>query len=528
MTAERLAIENTLMIADKEKNDVPFIFNHSQAKLDDQLTGRDIVPKARQEGVSSYVLALFLIRCLHVNNTRAVVISHDQESTERLFKRVKYYLDNFRGPKAVIETSSKRELTFPKTNSVFYIGTAGARKFGRGDTITDLHCSEVAFWENPKELTSGLFQAVPRTGTIILESTGNGRNWFYRRVMKALDGKGRYTVHFLNWQDFPEYDLELTDDEEDQILATLDPELEEDRLYEQGLLTLGQIQFRREKLEELDYDMDLFKQEYPMTIDECFKATGRSVFHKVNYYQTPLWKQETRDLYLLSEHPKAGGLYIIGADVAGGVGQDNSVAQIVDLEEQIQVGEWVSNSIAPDIFAVKLKELGEKFNQAYIVVESNNHGIMTLGDLRKIYSPHLVHKKRTNSQDKETHILNLGLRQTSRTKPLTIGMLRKAVATWLTVCSPRLKDEMDTFIETPDGKLEAEEGANDDRVLAMACVVYGFQKAQMKLARAPMPEIKAEDPFLLDTIIDELHSRKYEFPIARQIRGKHENIVSRN
>jgi hypothetical protein len=39
---------------------------------------------------------------------------------------------------------------------MFYIGTAGARKFGRGDTITDLHCSEVAFWENAKELTAGL------------------------------------------------------------------------------------------------------------------------------------------------------------------------------------------------------------------------------------------------------------------------------------------------------------------------------------------------------------------------------------
>jgi hypothetical protein len=61
----------------------------------------------------------------------------------------------------VLEFASKREFTFPKTNSMFYIGTAGARKFGRGDTITDLHCSEYAFWENPVDLFSGLTDAVP-------------------------------------------------------------------------------------------------------------------------------------------------------------------------------------------------------------------------------------------------------------------------------------------------------------------------------------------------------------------------------
>jgi hypothetical protein len=81
-----------------------------------------------------------------------------------MLARVHYYLENLRGPKAVIKNSSKNELTFPKTNSMFYIGTAGSRKFGRGDMITDLHCSEVAYWEDPKSLITGLFQAVPRNG----------------------------------------------------------------------------------------------------------------------------------------------------------------------------------------------------------------------------------------------------------------------------------------------------------------------------------------------------------------------------
>ena len=187
------------------------------------------------------MLALFTVRCLYKENTRSVVISHDKESTERLFKRVKFFLDNMRGPKAVQETSSKREFSFPKTDSVFYIGTAGGRKFGRGDTITDLHCSEVAFWDNAKDLTAGLFQAVPRTGYIGMESTGNGRNFFYRRIMDSAKGTGRYKLHFFDWLCFPEYDLELESEQEEEILSTLDDDIEEPYLYDEVGLTPGQL-----------------------------------------------------------------------------------------------------------------------------------------------------------------------------------------------------------------------------------------------------------------------------------------------
>ena len=517
-TQERTIIENLFMIADKEKNDVPFILNHTQAKLDDALTGRDIVSKARQEGISAYVLALFLVRCLSIRNTRAVVISHDQESTERLFRRVKYYLDNLRGPKAVIETSSKRELSFPKTNSVFFVGTAGARKFGRGDTITDLHCSEVAFWENPKELTAGLFQAVPRNGTVILESTSNGRNWYYNRVMSALQGKGRYKVHFFNWQDFPEYSVDLTPEQEEAFLETLDPDLEEVELYEGGLLTSGQLMFRRERLEEMDYDLDLFKQEYPMNIEESFRASGRSIFGKVVFRLSPAWERESSKFHRLSNHPHPKGRYVIGADVSGGVGGDFSVAEIFDVQTGEQVGEWRDNRTEPDVFGEKIAELGKLYNRAYTCVESNNHGIVTLKVLSERYPQNLIHKKPITTTNKDSKLMNLGLMQTSRTKFRSLGTLRKFLATLFTIHSPVLKAELDTFIETEEGKLQAEEGAFDDCVMASAAAAYVFDKAQLLLA--PGPEQRRSlglDPFTIEGIIQELAQRGNLFPIKPQI-----------
>src|SRR5574342_156437 len=111
MTPEAKIIEALFRIPDKDGKDVDFKLNSAQLVLDDQLTGRDLVPKARQEGVSSYYLARFLAACLMYRNTRAVVISHDRESTRRLLTRAQYYIQNIRGPAPQVQNFSKDEIT---------------------------------------------------------------------------------------------------------------------------------------------------------------------------------------------------------------------------------------------------------------------------------------------------------------------------------------------------------------------------------------------------------------------------------
>ncbi|KKM04393.1 hypothetical protein LCGC14_1764760, partial [marine sediment metagenome] len=191
LSDEGYIIENLFHIPDKDGNDVPFKLNPAQRHLDENWGGRDIIPKARQEGVSSYILARYTAACLKKRNVRAVVISHDQESTQRMLQKVKYFLREIRGPQAQISNMSANLIGLPKMNSTFYIGTAGSRKFGRGDTISHLHCSEYAFWPNAKELMTGLVQAVPLSGELAIESTGNGMgNDYHGRCMRAYEEKG--------------------------------------------------------------------------------------------------------------------------------------------------------------------------------------------------------------------------------------------------------------------------------------------------------------------------------------------------
>lgn len=527
-TKERLAIESLLQIADKEGEDVPFILNNQQARVDSSLTGRDVIPKARQMGISSYFLARYTIRCLAVRNTRAVVISHDKESTQRMLNKVHYFLSNIRGPKAVIKNASKNELTFPKTNSMFYIGTAGARKFGRGDTITNLHCSEVAFWEGAKNLITGLFQAVPRSGEIALESTGNGvGNYYHKLCTRAAEGKGKYRLHFLNWLTFPEYNVQVSDEEAQHILATLDPELEEDVLVRKFRLTPGQILFRREKLEELDYDLHAFKQEYPITLDECFQSTGHSLFSRVNYVPTNEWTRIDQYLYVMIEDYKhRRSRYALGVDVGGGVRKDRSVIEIIDLFKWEQVGEWIADNIPPDVLAERIAEIGKYYNDAFVTVESNNYGATTLLALKKIYPHYLLY----GSKEDSDNIIYYGYRTSSKSKPIMIGNMRHELANDFIIHSPLLRNELSTFAEQDNGKLEAEEGCFDDRVMGLGVGLIGANRAGYRLEREAYKQQEQDylNPFSMEYIIRELTQKSQgdDFPIPPQHLGAYNERFS--
>lgn len=522
MTPEALIIESLFRVSNKDGVDCDFILNSVQRSIDDNLTGHDIIPKARQEGVSMYFLARYTAACLSRRNVKAVVISHEAEATQRMLARVRYFIDNIRGPKPVIRNNSANEITFPKMNSMFYIGTAGAKKFGRGDTISHLHCSEFAYWLNVKELSAGLFQAVPLNGEIAIESTGNGMNDYAQRCLRAAKGQSRYKLHFFNWQDFPEYRMPLLPGEEEILMASLNKDWEEDKLV--GFLSPEQIKWRRMKLEELEYDVKKFKQEYPMTLDECFQSTGSSIFYRVLYAPTPAWvkHKEWDHSWILEGHPNPVCTYLIGADVAGGVERDSSSIEVFCIETMEQVGEFDHNKIAPDVFAFEIIKWGNAFNCAYCVVEQNNHGLVTLAYMRGKYPANMIHStpQTQGTAGVPRSLMKMGVRTSVRSKPLMIGKLRKHLADEIVIHSPLLNAQLSTFVEKEDGKLEADEGCHDDMVIAAACASWGLERGIMlSKNKIEVPKEQEPDPFSFDEILKQLKSRGRGWPIRPQHRS---------
>lgn len=522
-TPERFVIESLFRVVNKDQQDVEFKLNSAQVAVDNQWSRRMLMPKARQEGVSTYFLARNTVRCLGIRNTRAVVISHDAESTERMLGKVKYFLETMKGPKPLIRNNSKNEITFPKTNSMFYIGTAGSRSFGRGDTITDLHCSEVAYWPDPKKIMSGLLQAVPkRTGNISIESTGNGAgNWYHAQCMRAATGMSSFKLAFLPWWNFDEYQIDMSPEEVEDFMQHLREDIREPELVRSYGISAQRLAWRRIVLEDdLDGDLYEWNKEYPSCLDDCFQAAGGGIFRVVNYIETPNWQLDAVDnhLWKLKDHPKEGYHYIVGGDVGAGVGKDASVAEVFCLETEEQVAEYINNKIEPDIFAHKLAEIGRRFNEAYIGCESNNHGILTLKTLTEwdysrstfVYPSNKVYRtpspRSRTAKDAILTVASLGVKTTKKSKPYILGLLRAKLSSTVVIHSPVLKNELSTFVEHEDGTMSGAEGCFDDTVMAAGMAFFVQSKGAMSLLDAPLAaEEKAEaQNFTFESIVKEL------------------------
>src|SRR6266704_91789 len=102
-------IEDNFAILDYERQTpVPFRFDRGPDKrvqdiYNDILTEehpsmegvREIILKARREGMSSLVLAYFTVDFLLRPYSVSICISHKRDVTELLFKQVKFYLESF-------------------------------------------------------------------------------------------------------------------------------------------------------------------------------------------------------------------------------------------------------------------------------------------------------------------------------------------------------------------------------------------------------------------------------------------------
>ena len=117
--------------------------------------------------------------------------------------------------------------------------------------------------------------------------------------------------------------------------------------------------------------------------------------------------------------------YAIGADVAEGLVEgDYSCAVVGDSNFDV-VAMWHGH-IDPDLFGVELDKLGRYYNDAYLGVENNNHGLTTLTTLKKNEYWNLYFSK---SYDRiaDTMTQKLGWTTSIRTKPLMIDKLAKFI-----------------------------------------------------------------------------------------------------
>lgn len=482
--------KNALKIRTKEGEIKPLVLNPAQQILEkaieDELETRGfiriIILKARQQGLSTAVGGYMYFSVSQSRARKAMVVTHHADSTRALFDMTKRFHENC--PELLrpsTKYSSRRELSFDGLDSSYVVATAGGESIARGETISHLHASELAFWPTSaaKDNWNGLIQAVPDTkGTaVFIESTANGiTGLFYDLWKGAVEGKNGYRPVFIPWFLDPNYKLPCPE--------PLDYTPEEQDLIEKFKLTDEQLMFRRKRIAQTS--AELFKQEYPAVPDEAFLATGAPVFNPeqlvklMDKVQDPVarlalegndWVNHPRGELTQYYHHDPGEVYYIGADVAMGGGRgDYSVAQVLDSKKR-QVAVWRSNYFNPDYFATILDKLGRFYNEAFIIPENNAHGILTCTRLGKDYAYPNIYMVTEVDKLTERESVQLGFRTTVKTKPLIIDQLRAAVRDEEIELNDKVTiREMMSFIVTESGSMEAEQGCHDDCVMSLAMV----------------------------------------------------------
>lgn len=488
--------KHALKVRSKQNKIVPFELNLVQrkfhAEVEDQRrrTGRvrKIILKGRQQGLSTYVSGRKYFRLSQRTAKKGIVIAHKAESTQALWQMYKRYHNACpEWLKPSTAYSSKKELNFDKLDTGLIVATAGGDGVGRGEMLSDMHLSELAFWpaNNADETLNGLLQCMPNEDDTeaFIESTANGFNLFKDLWDGAVAGINGFEPFFSPWFDSPEYRYPVPEG--------FERTLEEDDLVSLYGLDDEQLMFRRTKIGA--HGRMKFMQEYPCTPDEAFIASGRPVFNPEQIVELLANKPpvlETKDVeetgvfqhgnnvLRIADTPvgrltvyrekEAGEQYVIGADVGLGVQDgDYSVAQVLDTEKR-QVAIFRAQ-VHPDYFADILAAIGRYYNEALIGPERNNHGLVTCLRLYKDLEYPNVYLDLKEGQIEDQDTLNIGHYTDVKTRPLIIDRLRGAMREGeIFVNDETTLKEMQTFVVNEAGKMTAEAKCHDDCVMSLA------------------------------------------------------------
>lgn len=520
-------IEKFLKIRDKTATIIPFTLNQAQNRVmrlieSDEREGkpkRYIVLKARQMGLSTLFEGLIFQDTATRENKNSLIIAHEEQASSNLFNMSKLYFDYLPDVlKPMKKYANGKVLSFenptnddsekaknPGLRSKISIATAGSGEVGRSSTIHNLHASEVAFFPDAKITMLGLLQAIPdQPNTLaVLESTANGvGDWFHDMWQKAEKGENEFTPIFLPWFIQPEYTRAFRTESEKQQLVdevntvSIDASGKEVRTYEYELmqkfdLTYEQLNWRRWTMKnKCQGDEILFMQEYPSTPEEAFISSGRPKFsiQSLRKYQT-ITKEPIKRGYLMAkdgriefveddkgyisiwQEPQPNQYYAIGADVAEGLAHgDYSCAYVGDANSFDVVARWHGH-IDPDLYGIELVKLARYYNEAYLGVENNNHGLTTLNTIKREEYWNLFFSK---SYDKiaDTMTQKLGWTTSVRTKPLMIDKLAEFVREhYLGIYDDLAIAEMFTYVIEDNGKTNAQPGCHDDTVMSMAILL---------------------------------------------------------
>ena len=413
---------------------------------------RAAVVTSRQAGKTTTAVAVILHFILFQEHKTVALLANKGDAAREILDRIKIAYEALPQwmQQGVVEWN-KGSVQFE--NGCKIIAAATSSSGIRGKSVSFLYIDETAFVENWDEFFASVFPTISSGDTtkILLTSTPNGLNHFYKTCEGAKEGTNGYEFVEVLWKDVPGRDEK----------------------------------WKTETLQSMDFDYEKFSQEY-----ECqFLGSSGTLIEgsklKSLVTREPVIDNGTMKQY---ERQQEGRIYACVVDVSRGKGLDYSAFQIIDVTEMPykQVCVYRDNYITPAEYAEVIYRACKSYNDATTLIEINDIGeqVAELLHFEFEYENILFTESAGRSGKRisagYSKRCDKGIRTTKTVKSVGCSILKLLIEQdQLIINDFQTIKELSTFSRKRNS-FEAESGAHDDLVMCLVLFAWLSDQAYFK------------------------------------------------
>ena len=444
--------ENHMKIVNVDKGLITIpLYDYQKDIITSVLNERFTVAEcSRQSGKTTSITVFVLWYIIFNPNKTVAILANKAETAREILSRIQLAYEHL--PKwlqqGVVEWNKG---SFELENGSRVLAAATSSNNIRGYAINLLIIDEAAFIDGWDEFFTSVFPTISSGNStkLVLVSTVNGLNHFYKITSLARQGKNNYKLISVPWQRVPGRDE----------------------------------QWKQRTLAAMNFDHDRFAQEFE---NQYLGSSGTLIAGwKLQQLtaQIPIVDHNGLAMY---HKPEKQRIYCGVADVSRGKGLDYCALQIIDCTEMPykQVLQYRSNMITPGDFAELINRVGRQYNDCYIIVEVNDIGQQVAETLYFDYEyPSLLFTesagkqgKRITQQYKSQQATDRGIRTTKAVKSIGCSMIKLLIEQdQLIINDSETITELSTFSKH-NNTYQAEQGCHDD--LVMCLVLFGWLTEQ--------------------------------------------------
>ena len=418
-----------------DKGLVNFNLYPYQEKMFDHFNSNrfSIVLACRQSGKSiSSVVYLLWYAIFHPEKTIAVLANKGATAREML-ARVTLALENlpfFLQPGC--RALNKGSIEFSNNSRIIAAATSGSSI--RGMSVNLLFLDEFAFVERAAEFYTSTYPVVSagKDTKVIITSTANGiGNTFHKIWEGAVQTTNEYQAFTVNWWDVPGRDEEWK---------------------KQTISNTSQMQFDQE-------------------FGNTFFGTGDTLINAetlLNFRALPPKRLLEGNSLYIHEETQRNHEYVMTVDVAKGRGLDYSTFSVIDVTTRPfkQVAVYRNNRISPILFPDIIYKIAKAYNDAYVIVESNDAGQVVCNGLYYELEYDNIHLESAIKKNA------IGIEMNRKVKRLGCSGIKDLLEeNKLDIVDENTILEISTFVSKGQS-YEASDGNHDD--LMMNLVMFGY------------------------------------------------------